>query len=408
MSTTRFHSDQGYFLPGDRAYLFSGIALFGLLSLMYLVGYRRFHQSARESDLSPATPEEFTYPAIKPCFLELDELEPRLYRPFKSGPYHMNMGIRAMPWEDWIEVDYHYLRFHAIKTRRLQTRGPKVARCLPAKEGIVDGGEDAARELAEELAWFLSRKYPKIFCASFNGNKHCSASINAVTILPLGITYNLETEDPIHIIAQIVQDDFAILKEGANAMYYFVGGAILVAGSWRLDEKIGMTLDEIHLSGKVPKFKEKLQSSLTKFFRRLAVDTPYARNNYQFQVVDRSSPDELDPDDLAWCATTNGPEDAEPSSCLATLNPEGRPTPNDIVFRVERQTLRRLPRTKAVVFSIRTYLTPLEKLASEPEVPERLAGAVRGWSEDVWSYKKGNLYGDTLLEYLDSLIQQPC
>lgn len=126
-----------------------------------------------------------------------------------------------------------------------------------------------------------------------------------------------------------------------------------------------------------------LQPSMTKFFRRIKVDTPYTRNNYVFQVVNRDAPDSLDPDELAWCSTTMGPEDVE---AVVSESSDSAPsvTPQNILFRSERQTLRRLPRTGAVVFTIRTYLTPLVEFAQEEGVPERLASAVRGWSSDVW------------------------
>ena len=52
-------------------------------------------------------------------------------------------------------------------------------------------------------------------------------------------------------------------------------------------------------------------------------------------------------------------------------------------LRVERQTLRRLPRTGAIVFTIRVYLTPIEELAKEPGVPGRMASAIRSWPDDV-------------------------
>jgi hypothetical protein len=34
--------------------------------------------------------------------------------------------------------------------------------------------------------------------------------------------------------------------------------------------------------------------------------------------------------------------------------------------------------------SIRTYLVPLEEIVKEPGVPERLASAVRGMSDETW------------------------
>ena len=131
------------------------------------------------------------------------------------------------------------------------------------------------------------------------------------------------------------------------------------------------------------------------------------RNNYSFQVVaPRARADALDPDELAWAGTMKGDEDADegrpgflragdaspapaaegighldPASDLASST--GPVDPRRVRLRVERQTLRRLPRSGAIVFTIRVYLTPLEELVREPDVPGRLASAIRSWPEDV-------------------------
>jgi hypothetical protein len=54
-------------------------------------------------------------------------------------------------------------------------------------------------------------------------------------------------------------------------------------------------------------------------------------------------------------------------------------------LRVEHQTLRRLPRSGAIVFTIRVYMTPLEEL--EPGEAGRLAAAVRGVKEQEVVYR---------------------
>jgi Protein of unknown function (DUF3445) len=70
-------------------------------------------------------------------------------------------------------------------------------------------------------------------------------------------------------------------------------------------------------------------------------------------------------------------------------------------FRSERQTLRRLPRSGGVVFTIRTYFHPITEICDEPYVPGRLASAIRSWGDDVARYNGKERYGDVLLEYLD-------
>ena len=135
---------------------------------------------------------------------------------------------------------------------------------------------------------------------------------------------------------------------------------------------------------------------MSRFFRRIPLDKPVVRNNYSFQLV-RPAPTTtdadaeelaLDPTELAWCRSIHGAEDRDDferqqSSVAPPSDRERAVDPREVFLRSERQTLRRLPRTGAVVFTIRVYQTPVVDLAEEPGVPGRLASAVRGWSEDV-------------------------
>ena len=169
-----------------------------------------------------------------------------------------------------------------------------------------------------------------------------------------------------------------------------------------------MPLDEIHESGHVPLCesrtirsfflvtatdtdREKLHLSLGRFMKRLPVEKPVVRNNYMFQVVDPTTnrPNDeklLDRDELGWLSTLLGEEFPEGQG---TGHREGRRklenavTPEMMVLRVERQTFRRLPKTGAILFTIRTYTTPAAKLVEEPGVPSRLASAVRSWPDVV-------------------------
>jgi hypothetical protein len=54
-------------------------------------------------------------------------------------------------------------------------------------------------------------------------------------------------------------------------------------------------------------------------------------------------------------------------------------------LRVERQTLRRLPRSGAIVFTIRVYMMPLAELG--PGEAGRLAAAIRGAKEQEVVYR---------------------
>ena len=199
-------------------------------------------------------------------------------------------------------------------------------------------------------------------------------------------------EDPMQMAARMVQDDLAIMFEKSDGEYYLLAGAILLPGFWRLEDKFGMPLSEIHSSGHVPGFKTKLEKGMMNFFRRIQPNSPVLRNNYFMQVDD----------DLAW-SNSIGPED---SDGIGWFTAEKNKAIEHHWFRSERQSLRRLPRSGGVVFTIRTYFHPVTEVAQEPGVPGRLASAVRSWGDDVAKYKGRERYQDVLLEYLDNKHQE--
>lgn len=167
-----------------------------------------------------------------------------------------------------------------------------------------------------------------------------------------------------------------------------------------------MPLDEIHLSGRVPQFREKLELSLERFFRRLSVEKPVLRLNYAVQALEPSDDFQdhaFDPEQLGWLHTHLGPEELYDPDHHSRPRSAGSVPPELLRLRTERQTLRRLPLSGAIVFGIRTYLTHLEAIADEKTTgaPGRLASAIRSWTPDVQQYKGFDLYGEKLIEYLE-------
>ncbi|KAJ5833897.1 hypothetical protein N7474_002208 [Penicillium riverlandense] len=321
-------------------------------------------------------PSDFKRPTAPPYpDWDVHSTKPILYRPFRYGPkYFVTMGLRSMKWDEWIELDNHYLKYHADKARRIAERGDKCCKTAPE-------ARDAAMELLEELCAYLPERYPTMF------QKTSTGITNMVTNETFDITSRPLAEDPMAMSARLVQDDLAIMMERPDGEYYLVAGAILLAGFWRLSDKFGMPLSEIHTSGDVPQFRSKLEKGMKNFFRRLRPEEPVLRNNYFIQVDEN----------LAWSYSIGAEDAADVSWATAEKN---RAIEHHF-FRSERQSLRRLPRSGGVVFTIRTYFEPITEVVKEPYVPGRLASGVRSWGDDVSRYKGKEMYQDVLLEYLD-------
>ena len=289
-----------------------------------------------------------------------------------------------MQWDEWIELDNHYMRFHDDKKRRIEERGAKC--CITDPDPRVF---DGAVELLEELSMYLPERYPSMFRKTDVGidNTVMNESFNVIDL-----TMNGNKENPMQLSARLIQDDLAIMFEKEDGQYYLLAGAILLAGFWRLEDKFGMPLSEIHTSGDVPGFKDKLERGMMNFFRRVKPDSPVLRNNYFLQVDDS----------LAWSHSI-GSEDGDG---IGWFTAEKNRAIQHHYFRSERQSLRRLPRSGGVVFTIRTYFHPITEIAEEPYVPGRLASSVRSWGDNVSRYKGRERYGEVLLEYLDGKHEQ--
>ncbi|KAK7429456.1 hypothetical protein QQZ08_004048 [Neonectria magnoliae] len=321
-------------------------------------------------------PEPFKTPVPAPYpNWSIETTKPLPYRAFRYGPkYNVTMGLRSIQPQEWIELDNQFPKYHAEKAARIAERGKKCVNTHP-------DAYPAAMELLQELTDYLPARYPSLYKRTPVGidNLWSGESFNIIET-PL-------REDPMAICARLVQDDLAIMIERPDGQYYLLAGAILLAGFWRLTDKYGMSLSSIHTSADVPHYKEKLETGMLKFFKRLKCDTFFTRNNYFIQVDDA----------LAWSWSIGNEDDATVSWSTAQSD---KPIDNHY-FRSERQSLRRLPKTGAVVFTVRTYFMPVTEMSKEDYVPGRLASAVRSWDGAVAVYKGREKYGTVLLDYLD-------
>ncbi|KAF9696465.1 hypothetical protein EKO04_005444 [Ascochyta lentis] len=330
------------------------------------------------------SPSPFRRPTARPYpSWSIHTTKPLPYRPFRYGPkYNITMGLRTMHWDDWIELDNEYLKYHSLKASRIAARGEKCCKTAPEARG-------AAIELLEELCGYLPERYPTLFETLNGGGKVVK---NLETGEVFDITSCLQNEDPMQTCARLVQDDLAIMVERLDGQYYLLAGAILLAGFWRLQDKFGMPLSEIHTSGDVPQYKEKLEKGMLNMFKRLQPEKPVLRNNYFIQVDDN----------LAWSESL-GSEDEDGINWASAAAIEGV---GNVYFRSERQSLRRLPKSGGIVFTIRTYFHPVTEICKEPYVPGRLASAMRSWGDDVSRYKGKAQYADVLLNYLDMMHER--
>lgn len=268
------------------------------------------------------------------------------YVPLDGTPWRLTMGLRRLDESGWLEVDDDRSDILARKSELLVTHRDTVL-------VNTEGSTAPCVELLELVVSWLRTYRPEIL--AIEGPVY----IDQVT----GARLDTRELHPLVTGSMLATEDLCVL-EHRDAAWRLTAACVCSPSRWSLTEKLGRSLDEIH--GPVPGFHEGLAGPSATFFDRLA------------------------PGRLTWRVNWTLLDTPEPF----LPSPAGRHAPRDRVdlgalwFRVERQTLRRLVGTDAIVFTIRTYVTSLDALlVSRPELASLLASTLRTVPSEVADYK---------------------
>jgi hypothetical protein len=184
------------------------------------------------------------------------------YRPFLDGPWRLAMGLKALDLREWIEVDADFADQLAERRRLLEERHHEVCAALPE----AAAGE---AEVLELLLEHLPARFPDRYRRT--DGRIC----NLVT----GERFELVrwTGAPLELAGRLVQEDLCLLQGGAAA-YRLVAGVLCFPSHWRLADKLGRPLAEIHEP--VPGFAEGLAATVDRFFGNLQAARPVWRVNW--------------------------------------------------------------------------------------------------------------------------------
>ncbi|KAK7187854.1 hypothetical protein DPSP01_010899 [Paraphaeosphaeria sporulosa] len=371
----------------------SAVTIFGLAACVLVLSVSLLRNLRKTDKALPvpraSTPGEKEKGEIRPFKTPLPEparsyklelTEPKLYRPFRHGKNFVTMGIRKMDWNEWIEMDSNFVRYHDIKVKQLD-------KDIDAHVGYVDNEVTrlACFEVYEELTQYLTHRFPEMFSLK-DGTLR-----NSVT--KEEFPYPASTpKEAMATSAKLIQDDIALMVMNDDGQYHLDAGAVCLPGFWRLKEKFRMSLDTLHIEAGVPHYQEKLMKSMNRFFARMTPDQPVIRNNFFIQLDDG----------LHWSHRMGDEKNVNQVASWANANSKDL-TIDEIHFRSERQSLRRLPKSGALMFTIRTYFEPITVIAQEPHVPGRLAEAIRAWDGTVSHYKGRSHWEGLMLPYLDEM-----
>lgn len=219
-------------------------------------------------------------------------------------------GTQPLDPAQWLIEDDAFAGQMAERARLLAEIRERVVAMVP------EGG-DAAGELLEEVLAYLAPR---------PGYGVGGAEVHR----PDGVTVPLDRDDPLGTLGLLVQEDLCILEKPEGAAEHVLTGAVLCFPSaWTLAQKIGRPLMRIH--DPVDEYDEGIGKRVQRLFDGVQVGRPLWRFNW------------LPTDDTSLFRPKLEYEDK--------IRRTGMP-----YLRSERQTILRLPRTRAVVFGIHTYM----------------------------------------------------
>jgi hypothetical protein len=283
----------------------------------------------------------------------MDELGRPQYLPFMDGPaptdpsaFRWRLGVRPLDLDDWIELGSDADEAIAAK-QSLNAEHPDTV------FAVLDGVEPESSEVATALVEHLRMRWPDRY-----GDVRPDPALH-----------------PLDAAARLVPEDLVLLVE-RDGRLVFGGGSVCFPNRWDLRSKLGLSMADVHAP--VAQLNEQLEAPIDSFFDRLTPSRSYWRLGWG--VLDTPN----------WYTPLDGTAAPRPVD----------PAPEDLFLRVERETLRRFPKTNCVLFTIRTYVAPVLAVAGDRTVADRLADSLAALPDDVRGYKDVRTTADALIATL--------
>ncbi|MGE0053530.1 MAG: DUF3445 domain-containing protein [Hyphomicrobium sp.] len=302
--------------------------------------------------------------------------------PFAEDKYMYSVNIephvagpKGSAYEFPIDIDEHYVS--DVRDRAI-TLNLDPLRCQSLPHMLT-----AEWDLLELLMTSMSESYPDHFTLTRDGdNWHW---INR----PLGIEHKFVfgaiatlPHKPMEYITRQCQGDFCILDQRVGDLW-IDAGMVTSQADWSLDFDIGMSFMEWHapvpLAHQVGVFERAL-----KFLLNMQLGRPVRRLNWTMTINPR-----LDTSPETY------PQWGKDRTTVTQQN-----VGDKVHLRVELQGLWRLPRSNAIVFSIRGYLIKMNELVTVPKWGRRMHRVLRDLHPEIADYKGMSRYRDTTIAWL--------
>ncbi len=181
------------------------------------------------------------------------------------------------------------------------------------------------------------------------------------------------TQHPLEAAARLVPEDLLLLaprrqNNSDDPSWHLEAAALAFPAHWVLAEKMGHPMQMIHQP--VPHYDERLTRPVDRFFTAMKIGPISSRMNWSLQI----GRDLFTPRRVSRKAAANNDDF------------------HQLFLRIENQTLRKLPDTGYIVFTIRTHMLPMTLWQDDRDALQSMADMMQNMSPATKLYKGVPLY----------------
>jgi hypothetical protein len=294
------------------------------------------------------------------------------YQPYRWASVDLALGLGPVRKSEWIQFCPRHADNMREKRSRLSAQRDCYYRTLP--ESL-----NAQRELRDRVVAHL---------ATDHADRYALAG-STLTSRHESLAWHLDDPhvEPLRQLSDVIEEDFMLLQE-LDGVMCITASSNAYSSSGRLVSAVGQTVHWAHIP--VPTLSDKLGVRIDRVLSSVHEDTPCERFNWQVTPM----------------ATLFFPHDPHRANANAmhavrdALCREPARAGELLFIRVERQTLSRLPASRAVAFSLHTYSDPLSVLGADPQAARSMLRLLEGYSKSRWHYSEMDIVREPLLDYL--------
>ncbi|ODV69160.1 hypothetical protein HYPBUDRAFT_194719 [Hyphopichia burtonii NRRL Y-1933] len=362
------------------------LGLIALIGLGIFIGLKIIESKLKNSKIPFENKGGKTLVTPVPAEFNWKEATPIAYRPYVGKKnFKVQMGIQniADQFQNWLLIEDTYLDRVVERKEIIKNHGDKTLYCEDDNPRVAL----AVREGYNTIMDFMCSRYPQIFTISPLDDSKIYNTINGETFPRYASDIAPRTLLK-HITENLEEDFLFLLKNNPDDHdEEYIEKAGIFAHPLGFDPSKGFNKPISSIHGPVPDYQSRLKLGMHRFFNRLEPKDLWMRVNWSIQ---------MHPNLFSLKENHGRPEEVKPPLSMEEVDWD-----HSSFTRSERQIFSRLPNSRAIIFLVRTYLTPMYQIKSEG-LGKDLAFAIDNLPENLAFYKNRHYWGTAVKDYLQS------